>query len=450
MLQRLVRRAAGFICGRSEVYGAAKCSLGLFLAMSAILTREATAQEAARLGTVAGVAFDSLRSVPLPGAVVYLTKSTRSTVTDGGGRFRFDSLPHGDYTLVLLHEALDSIGLSGVSVPLTVRERTDPLLIGIPSIRTIWERLCGTGVRLPSVGLLFGRLRVADGLRPVQGANISVGGVDLALDATGQVKQVRWSGTAVTDSSGSYLICGIPIESPAQLQIAQDTTLTLDVFLDGTSNLVRRLDLLVPSSTARAGSTTVLVDVRDEGERSLATSASLALDGKAAVTRGSASHSFSNVSPGSHQLEVKALGYTPQRQLLNVENSDTLVVRITLRKVVELAPVAVTARPTMRQLKVQEIERRRTLNPGAFMDSTVLARHQTIRHALSMLGGKTNYCAMFLDGEKTDMTELTLRDVRDMAILEIEPAAMAPLHLRGGCEGMRRKVVLVWSKNGLP
>jgi protocatechuate 3,4-dioxygenase beta subunit len=73
------------------------CAFALLFAV--IDTAPLHAQQTAKPVTVNGLAFDSLRGVPLPNAFVTIEGRSRATTSDAKGRFTFDTLPPGTYTL---------------------------------------------------------------------------------------------------------------------------------------------------------------------------------------------------------------------------------------------------------------------------------------------------------------------------------------------------------------
>ena len=69
-------------------------------------------------GSIAGTVFDSLRTrAPLAGATVVLVERSRYATADARGRFRFDSVPDGHYTIGFMHPVLDSLDLRRRSSP---------------------------------------------------------------------------------------------------------------------------------------------------------------------------------------------------------------------------------------------------------------------------------------------------------------------------------------------
>src|SRR2546423_13130028 len=95
--------------------------------------------------TLRGVAYDSLRREPLVNAAITIAGSERTATSDSRGRFHFDSVAPGVYTLVIQHAALDSVGFSGLTTRATITDGRSEVPIAIPSFATFWSAACGVG-----------------------------------------------------------------------------------------------------------------------------------------------------------------------------------------------------------------------------------------------------------------------------------------------------------------
>lgn len=84
----------------------------LALRMSVVWMLAVTATPAASQSSIVGTVYDSL-SVrgPLANALVVLVERSLYATTDASGRFRFEDVPVGRYSLGLLHAVLDSFDL---------------------------------------------------------------------------------------------------------------------------------------------------------------------------------------------------------------------------------------------------------------------------------------------------------------------------------------------------
>jgi len=80
-----------------------------------------TAPAATAQATVVGVVYDSLfAKAPMKGATVVIPELSRYAPSDDRGRFRFDTVPAGHYTMTFLHSSLDSMDVAAEILPLAV------------------------------------------------------------------------------------------------------------------------------------------------------------------------------------------------------------------------------------------------------------------------------------------------------------------------------------------
>ncbi len=206
-----------------------------------------------RRGPVHGVAYDSLRRVPLAGALVSLIGGSRTTMSDASGRFRFDSVSPGTYTATLMHEALDSLGMSGVSARVVVTGVRDSVQLGVPSFSTLWRAACGSSSAPPDSGFVFGTVRSAPLETPLAGASVAMSYVTLRYDAVAGMVQKRVRGVVRTDAEGSYALCGVPLDVPLRLMIIKDSLSAGSIEYMPRSQRVRRKDFsvtLLPTAAA--------------------------------------------------------------------------------------------------------------------------------------------------------------------------------------------------------
>jgi len=59
--------------------------------------------------------------------------------TDERGRFQFDSVSPGVYTITVHHPVLDSIGVFGLSTHATIAEGETEIHLAVPSFATLWR-----------------------------------------------------------------------------------------------------------------------------------------------------------------------------------------------------------------------------------------------------------------------------------------------------------------------
>ena len=110
---------------------------------------------------VHGVVYDSLRGIPLAGALVSVAGDSRLAKADSRGRFVLDSVLPGERTFAAQHAALDSVGFSGISARVTVTDGRSSILIAAPSFPTLWRTVCGTSRPPKDSGFVYGTVRDA-------------------------------------------------------------------------------------------------------------------------------------------------------------------------------------------------------------------------------------------------------------------------------------------------
>src|SRR5206468_12496048 len=136
--------------------------------------------------------YDSLHSRPLENALIGISGTSRTTMSDARGRFHFDSVPAGPHTFTMQHDVLDSIGFSGITAKATITDGRDEVRIAVPSFSTLWSFVCGTRPQSPDSGFVFGTVRDAEHDKVVSDALVEASWIDLAGIGKTGVKQRRY------------------------------------------------------------------------------------------------------------------------------------------------------------------------------------------------------------------------------------------------------------------
>ena len=396
--------------------------------------------------TVRGVAFDSVRGMPLAGAVVTMAGDARTVRTDAKGRFEFDSVPPGPHLFSAQHAALDSLGFTGITTRTSVTDGRAEVHIAGPSFATLWRSVCGPG-RIPrDSGFVYGSVRDAVTADPVPNAYVDLTWLDLEVDRAHHISQQRYRGLTRSDSTGSYYICGVPKETGLRIRAATDSATSGIVDLASGSLRVQRRDLAIAavsdSGTFRLG--TVAGLVQDTAGRPIA-DARVITDGAAELRTGSTGRFVvPGVPIGTRQVEVLVLGMAPVVTVVDVHPVDTANVLATMRKVTVLDVVRVTASPRVRRL-VRDIEERRALLAGYSKDSTEIADHGSLFSVMhefpsvrverknafndfivTMPGTGATRCVanVIIDGIKSDFDQLNFLRPADIAVVEVYPRRM--------------------------
>jgi hypothetical protein len=162
--------------------------------------------------TVFGVAWDSLHASPLAGALIGLSGSTRTTVTDSAGRFRIDSVAPGKYLVSTQHDAIEAIGMSSLKTRATIAgDGADTIHVALPSFATFWKSVC-SGEAPSDLAMVYGMVTDTVG-NPVEkpiklGAEVKEGDTTRFLDRS-------------TDSTGAYVFCGLSPKARVRIVVAE-------------------------------------------------------------------------------------------------------------------------------------------------------------------------------------------------------------------------------------
>jgi hypothetical protein len=429
----------------------------------------ASAQNVAPV-SLRGMAYDSLRNAPLASATINLSGPgvSKSATSDGKGRFVFDSIAPGSYTVVMYHATLDSIGLAGISKPAIVKDGTGIVEISTPSFATLWRAACGTMAAPSDSGFVFGAVRNVEHEAPVPNATIAVSWLQLAVDssrlrakakgvdALRAYSQQRWGGEVHSDARGNYAVCGVPIEIALQVTATNGTAVTgmLDLSPIDEHSRIRRFDLLLGVSTTDGGvKPTGVVAGRVQGVTGAAVAgARVVVDGAAEVrTGGDGRFVVPKVPLGTREIEILSVGAVPYVAAIDVTAKDTATIDVNLQKVTSLDAVRVTAR-TAHELRYQAIQERLKLGLGHYLDSTRVGVHNSIVNAVSMIANPKAICLLILDGVKyvgPDMgAELKFRSPEDIALIEVYRYTESPMEYRDPlrCGRANDQYLLVWTK----
>ena len=413
--------------------------------------------------TVRGVAIDSVRGVPLHGALVTVLGAAATDTTDEQGRFQLQNVLPGLRTFVVQHAALDSIGFPGLSRRIEVTGSGE-VRLAVPSFPSLWKAACGG--RPPSdSGFVYGTIRRAADRAPVGDADVEVSWVVTVYDRIAGVRQRRVFGQAVTDENGRYAVCGLPASHWIRVA-AMAPSLRGAVDIPPRDLRVMRRDLIIgpfggEDSTGRGAITGVLFD-QDGVPFS---EARVVLDDDAEVrSAGDGRFRFDGVLAGTRQVEVMSIGMLPIVMTVDVYPGDSASISLRLRRVTTLDVVQVTASRRGRML-AEGLEERRKRAIGYSMDMTELQAHVTFASVLNdfpgirvqsrggdfqvaVSDGRGGQCVpeVWVDGARMVLATLYMIQPKDVMAVEYFPrAGMIPLEFRRGRDFMDCGAVLVWT-----
>ncbi|AHG89288.1 hypothetical protein J421_1751 [Gemmatirosa kalamazoonensis] len=421
--------------------------------------------------TVRGVAFDSIRGVPLVEAFVALD-GDRSTITDARGRFRFDSVAPGRYTLTLQHAALDAVGIFGLSAPAVVTESAAEFTLASPSFATLWRGVCGTATPPNDSGFVYGSVADARGAT-VANATVDLNWLQLGVVGRRKLQQREWRGTTRSNATGGYRVCGVPTDVALRIQAITDSASSGVIDLPPDHPRVLRRDLRVSPLTGVAGT------ARGEISGVVTDSAGVPVLGarvatneatEEARTDSAGRFTIRGVPTGTRQVEVLAIGMSPVTAVVDVADGESASVLVRMHRLTTLEVVRVIGSPTVRR-RVERLEERRRLGGGYFRDSTEIGSHGTMarvlgdfpgtyvepargttanRFVLSMRSLTGGRCvpAIWIDDAPTDSEHLGMLRPGEVAFVEVYPRAFGvPVEFtRANADARTCGAIAVWTR----
>ncbi len=419
-----------------------------------------------------GIITDSLRAVPLGGALVSIEGTALRTRSDARGRYEFRSLAPGVYRLTVQSPYLDSMLLGALSATVEIRRSSHELNVATMSVAQYHRAVCG-GVLPAGQGAVIGIVTTASGNTAV-GQHVAAIWNEAVFSSAGAQGALRGS-VDTTDSNGFFAVCGVPIESGYQIRGGDDEMGTAILTMPSSPARVRRRDL-------RIGVAGTVVTVRGR----LATASGTGLQGDVELTgdttarvRTAATGEFVlSISERSSQAWVRVIGYTPRYLNLEPAGDEIDLGDVVLESVPhELEGWLIEGRLVSRE--EFEFEERRKTGIGSHFDSTFIARFPRItasvlsnhsrhvkqsvdgriqlRRAIGLSGADGCFPRVWIDGLFMGATGSTGRGVRSIVIppevltdalnrakrIELYPATQAPAGFTDfdGCGAL-----IVWTR----
>jgi len=442
--------------------------------------------------TISGSVFDSLTGRPLAGARVALPDVQRDTVTDAEGRFRFEQVGVGVWTVAASVPGFEDWP------PLALRETADvvgraeaEVTLATPAFATLWRRVCGAARAPPEAarGIVVGR--VVDAFSATPDTSATVHATWRSAAATSGAAAPDTAREVRTDGTGRFVVCGLPRDEPVALHATAGPRASTPIALRLTASpLAARtlsfasdvaLQLLAEDSTdARppvpAGGALVAGRVTDTEGYPLR-AARVTITGTATEARTDAQGRFTlrGVHAGKRVATVQRIGYEPARRLVDAYPGDSAVLNVRLTRMTTLAAVTVRERERVNELRA-DIAQRLRLGLGVFTDSLKLDKlagtwqafgaanmrvQMNTRGEWKILFATVNkvspWCTpvLYIDDNVTTHDQLVQLPKDEIALIEAyRPATRAPLRY-AGTGSLRYEpgdgsgicgVVLVWTK----
>ena len=378
------------------------------LLLVAVLARSGDAQvldtsQRAGAAIVGGVVHDSITHQPLAGATVQLvsdnlTSVVRTVVSDSLGRFSLGDVQAGRYKLGFLHPILDSIGVEPPPREVHVDGRRPVRVdLAIPSPTRIRTAICGRRRARDSSSVLVGVVRDGRLGEPAGGVRVTAEWLEFTFSSNGLARCIARL-DATTAENGWFAMCSVPSAGTLELSARRgaDTTDFIEVPLSP-EGFVRADLYLGPSRTSvaidsahRAEGVAAVHRPLPSGDARLsgtvhAVSGGQPLQGAlVSITAGPQTRAnergewlLTDLPVGTRMLEVRAVGYYPERRQVNIV-AGAPPVRLalsTLRAVLDTVRI-VAARVRGRDLR-GFIERSRS-GAGRYLDEAEIARRNPL------------------------------------------------------------------------
>jgi hypothetical protein len=325
-----------------------------------------------RVASLTGTVYDSIQGGAAGGVTVYLAGTIHSDSTDVNGRYRFDSLPPGRYTIAFDVPTLDSLGIAApyASVELHAGTLTTANL-AVPSVPVVLAALCPGAGTSGERGLVAGVVRDAASAKPLVNAEVVLtwqarkGVMDARQRAADSIR-VR------ADSLGGYRVCRAPAGQTVQAvaRTGAHTSGVVDIAIPASGISVRdlRVDMSAPAggeenSALLAGTVKATDGTPVAGVR-------VALDGgsRSVVTDTLGRFRLSNLPGGSQTAEFRRVGFAPLRRSAELRRGDVTRLDVTLaQSVVTIDSVQIVGRPTDAD-PTGFLRRREQISGGHFFD----------------------------------------------------------------------------------
>jgi len=427
-------------------------------------------------GAISGVVYDSIARRPLPGALVQVVAVegarhfSNSTITDSLGRYRLSNVPGGRFMLGFLHPLLDSLGieplLHEVVVATSQSVRSD---LAVPSPARMRAAICGAPDDSSRGGAVIGVVRDARDRAPLARVAVSVEWLELSLGREGMTGRIT-SQVDTTRDNGWFAVCNVPSPGTLVISAARGADSTDRVDIDLSSVSFARRELYVGASRIvttgdsvrrlqRAGDGTLRGVVVAAGSRRPLANAQVGLiDGAWTTANDRGEWTMDGAPAGTRVLQVRAVGYYPQRVIVDVvEGAQPITTALpTMQSILDTVRIAASRLTRV----TRGFEERRRSGFGRFLtQEDVIRRHPLVtsdlfhtvaglrveqmaqkRILMNGMFGDRCFPAVYIDGMY--MSDLSADDIDGMvspdevAGIEVYTGARAPAQFSRGLAGI--------------
>lgn len=356
-------------------------------------------------GSISGTVYDSLTArAPLANTTVVLVEQMRYATTDSRGRFQFDTVPDGRYTLGFKHAALDSLGMQMPAVIAEVKEgRRAVVKLSTPARAATYRHFC-PGAYEDETGLIIGRVRDVDDQSPSADATVTTEWTEVTgtgVHATSEPFRV----SARTNPQGLYVLCGLSTSEPllVRTELAGIHAGPTPIWLN--DRMIGRVDFAVSrrdgaalasaiadtsTSTAHVAGTASLrgTVVGDNGRPMRDAVVGIMGTQRSAHTDSAGAFRIEHIPAGTRTIVVRYIGLLPMTASMDFTTNATRDTLFSIgKKAQALRPVAIRANSTLPSwMERSGFEDRRKMGFGAFMTEEEVKRH-TFPELVTVLEG---------------------------------------------------------------
>lgn len=342
---------------------------------------------------ISGTVFDSLSSrAPLANATVVLIERSRYATTDADGRFTFDSVPPGRYTIGFSHPVLDALDLVLPLRSIKIGTRDVTVRLATPSEGTAYALLCPRA-RAAETGVILGRIRDVDQNTGLAGASITTDWTEFVLTGS-RTRQVRQVAIATSVVGGAYFLCGVPTNVPLELHAELAGVRVGPLAVSMNDRLLQRADFALSTrdsasrvvegrKTAQAvtviGTAQLRGTLKDSDNNMPIRNAQIAVVGMelTALTDAAGSFVLRGIPAGTRTIELRSIGYFPVTFTADFATNETRDTTLSISwRAQNLERVTVNAKEESNSLMVLKgFETRRAQGMGKFITQRDVERH---------------------------------------------------------------------------